>query len=94
MQITIGGSCDQVTGTWKVTEWCEGVDATDNPTTARINGTFTGGSMRGGSLQLNFQSPPSPHNSAGSKGTGSCYLQSNGTLSCSGFGCSGDLKKE
>lgn len=91
MHVTIGGSCNQVTGTWKVTEWCEGVDETYNTTTARINGTFTG-KMEGGSLQLDYQAPPSPNNSKGTKGSGSCYIGSNGTLSCS-FGCRDELKK-
>ncbi len=92
MNVTIGGSCDKATGTWKVTEWCEGVDETYNATTARINGTFKG-RMEGGVLRVDYESPPSPHNNIGSKGTTSCYLSSNGTLSC-GFGCSGELKKQ
>lgn len=94
MHVTIGGSCDNVTGTWKVTEWCEGVDETYNASVARVNGTLSG-KMTNGYLHLDFESPPSPNNSQGTKGTGSCTLQSDGTLSCSGFGCSSDpLKKQ
>ena len=93
VQVTIGGSCDNVTGTWKETEWCEGIDETYNASVARINGTITGGRMSGGTLQVEYQSPPSPHNSKGTKGTGSCYLQSDGTLTCS-FTCEGDMKKQ
>lgn len=92
MHITISGSCNQVSGTWKVTEWCEGVDATYNASVARINGTFKG-RMQNGTLQVSYESPPSPNNSKGTKGTGSIYLQSNGILNCS-FGCrDGDLEK-
>jgi hypothetical protein len=89
MHVTLGGSCDNVTGTWKVTEWCEGVDATYNASVARVNGTLTG-KMVNGYLQLSFESPPSPNNSVGTKGTGSCTLRDDGTLSCSGFGCNSD----
>lgn len=94
LHVTIGGSCDKVTGTWKVTEWCEGIDETYNASVARVNGTFSG-KMENGYLQLNYESPPSPNNSKGTKGTGSCYLKSDGMLSCSGLGCSSDpLKKQ
>jgi hypothetical protein len=91
MNINIGGSCEQATGTWKVTEWCEGVDETYNATTARVNGTLRG-RMQGGSLQVSFESPPSPNNSKGSRGTGSCSLNGDGTFSCRGFGCDNKFK--
>ncbi len=91
MHVNIGGSCDNVTGTWKVTEWCEGVDATNNPSVARINGTFKG-KMQSGSLQVEWQHPPSPNNNKGAKGVGSISLQSDGTLSVS-WGCGGNLNR-
>lgn len=93
MHVTVGGSCSEATGTWKVTEWCEGVDETYNATVARINGTFKG-KMSGGALQVEYESPPSPNNSKGTKGQGYIYIQTNGTLYCSGFGCIGELKKQ
>jgi hypothetical protein len=96
LHVTIGGSCDKVTGTWKVTEWCEGVEETYNASVARVNGTLSG-KMMNGYLQLSFESPPSPNNSKGTKGTGSCTLKSDGTLSCSSLPCSGssgDFKKQ
>lgn len=92
MNITIGGSCEQASGTWKVTEWCEGVDTTYNSSIARVNGTLTG-RMQGGSLEVNYQSPPSPNNSKGTKGTGSCSLNGDGTFSCS-FSCENKFKTQ
>ena len=90
LHVTIGGSCEQATGTFKYAEWCEGVDATYNTTTARTTGTFTG--RGGGSLQVAWDAPASPSSGA-RKGTASCSLNSDGTLSCSGFVCSGDAMK-
>lgn len=92
MNITIGGSCEQVTGTYKVTEWCEGVDETGNPNTPRVTGTFKG-RMNGGSLSVTYEQPASP-NSPARKGSGSCSLSSDGTFSCSGFGCPSEFKRQ
>ena len=92
MHVTISGSCDNVTGTWKVTEWCEGVDETYNASVARVNGTLKG-KMQNGYLQLDVDAPPSPNNKSGTKVKGSCSVKSDGTLNCS-FGCPGDLKKQ
>jgi len=92
MHVTLGGSCSNVTGTWKVTEWCEGVDETYNSSVARVQGTITG-KMENGSLQLKIKAPPSPNNAKGTDVTGSCYLRSDGSLSCT-FGCPGELKRQ
>ena len=92
MHVTIDGSCDNVSGTYKVTEWCEGVDETYNASVARVNGTFSG-KMQNGYLQVTFVSPPSPNNSKGATGPGTCSIKTDGSLSCS-FGCTGDLKKQ
>src|SRR5437588_478938 len=43
-------------------------------------------------LDLEYKSDPSPHNSTGSKGSGSLSLKSDGTLSMD-WGCRGDAKK-
>jgi hypothetical protein len=59
MHITIGGSCEEATGTFKYTEFCEGVDETSNSSLARTLGTFTG-RMSGGSLQVAWEAPASP----------------------------------
>jgi hypothetical protein len=56
----------------------------------QANGTFNG-RMKGGSLEVNYQSPPSPHNSAGTKGTGECSQNGDGT---SGFGCENKFKTQ
>src|SRR5437867_5232960 len=93
MNITISGSCEQASGTWRVTEWCEGVDTTDNEAVARVDGTFTG-RMQGTTLSLNYKSPPSPHNSAGTKGYGHCSPDGDGAFSCGGFGCDNKFKKQ
>ena len=85
MHITIGGSCEKATGTFKYTEWCEGVDETSNSSLARVQGTFTG-RMSGGSLQVAWEAPASP-SSGPRKSTGSCSANSDGTFSCSGFPC-------
>lgn len=87
LHITISGSCDNVTGTWKVTEYCEGVDETYNAGVPRVSGTLKG-KMNNGTLQLSFESPPRPGHPNGTKGTGYCTLKSDGTISCSGFPCS------
>jgi hypothetical protein len=92
MHVTISGSCDNVSGTWKVTEWCEGVEETYNASVARVNGTLKG-KMQNGYLQLDVEAPPSPNNSKGTKLKGTCSIKPDGTLSCS-FGCPGDLKKQ
>jgi hypothetical protein len=50
MHITIGGSCEEATGTFKYAEWCEGVDETSNSSLARTLGSFNG-RMSGGSYR-------------------------------------------
>jgi hypothetical protein len=89
MNVTIGGSCNNVSGTFLVTEWCAGVDDPGNQA-PKVQGTFTG-RMEGGSLQLNWEQPP--HKNHPTKGTGSCSLYGD-ELSCSGFGCAGELKRQ
>jgi soluble cytochrome b562 len=92
MNISIGGSCEQATGTYRVTEYCEGVDETYNSTTPRVNGRFTG-RMEGGSLRVTYDQPASPH-SAPQNGSGYCSLNGDGTFSCGGFGCENNFKKQ
>jgi hypothetical protein len=93
IHLTIGGSCEKATGTFKVTEWCEGVDETYNASVARVKGSWSG-RIEGGSLQISFKSDPSPHNSTGSTGGGSCSVKADGTLSCRSVPCgSADFKK-
>jgi hypothetical protein len=91
MHITISGSCEETSGTWKVTEWCEGVDEKYNASVARVPGTLKG-RMEGRSLMVEYESKPSPNNSAGTKGTGSCSLNGDGSFSCRGFGCENKFK--
>jgi hypothetical protein len=92
MHITIGGSCEQATGTFKYTEWCEGVDETGNSSLKRVTGNFKG-RIAGGSLEVTWDAPASPSSGA-RKGTGSCSPNSNGTFSCSGFPCGGQFKTQ
>ena len=81
-KITISGSCEQSTGT---TQWAEYCGDPDTSSDAKYQSTFTG-RMEGGSLQVNWDLPAQgPHKAF--QGTGSCQLNSDGTLSCSGFRC-------
>jgi hypothetical protein len=81
-KITVGGSCEQATGT---TDWAEYCGDPDNTSNAKYRGTFTG-RMEGGSLQVNWDLPAQGIHQA-FQGTASCELKSDGTLSCSGFRC-------
>ena len=81
-KITISGSCEQASGT---TDWAEYCGDPDNTSYAKYRGTFTG-RMEGGSLQVNWDLPAQSIHQA-FKGTASCELKSDGTLSCSGFRC-------
>ena len=94
--INIGGSCDNVTGTWKAVEYCEGVEETYNSALPRITGPIKG-KMNNGTLELSFESPPRPGHPNGTNGTAYCTIKSDGTISCSGFPCSSSstaLKKQ
>ena len=93
MDITIGGSCENVNGTYKYASYCESVDATDNRSTERINGTLAG-RMQGSSLQVNWHQLP--HGSGkfpAVDGAGSCQINGKGELDCGGFVCSTDGSK-
>jgi hypothetical protein len=81
-KITISGSCEQASGT---TDWAEYCGDPDSTSYAKYRGTFTG-RMEGGSLQVNWDLPAQSIHQA-FKGTASCELKSDGTLSCSGFRC-------
>ncbi len=87
LHITISGACDNVTGTWKAVEYCEGVDETYNAGLPRITGPIKG-KMNNGTLELSFESPPRPGHPNGTNGTSYCTIKSDGTISCSGFPCS------
>ncbi len=91
MLLTISGSCENVSGNFTVIEWCDGLNWESTKDVPRIIGTIKG-SMHGKYLRVHYKSPPSPHNSKGTEGDGSCYLQPDGSLTCD-FGCSGDLKR-
>ncbi|HEX6188075.1 MAG TPA: hypothetical protein VFZ40_08335 [Pyrinomonadaceae bacterium] len=93
MNVTIGGSCEQSTGTYKVAEWCEGVDETGNPNTPRVTGTLKG-RMIGRSLSVTYEQPASPNGHPARKGSGSCSSNSDRTFSCSGFGCQNEFKRQ
>jgi hypothetical protein len=83
--VTISGSCEQVSGTYVVAEYCESPEATYNKTLPRYRGTFTGRTV-GASIQVDWMLPGgSVH--PDTKGTAACRLDPDGTLSCSGFGC-------
>ena len=92
MNITIGGSCEQATGTYEIAEWCEGVNET-NPPRPKVTGTFKG-RMNGSSLSVTYEQPVSPNGHPARKGSGSCSLGSDGTFSCSGFGCGNEFKRQ
>lgn len=90
VHVTIAGSCEQATGTYRVADWCDPVDAAWVPENAKVTGTFTG-RMEGGSLQVTYQQPPSKAVPNGRKDVGSCSLSSGGTRKCS-FACNEYLK--
>ena len=92
MNITIGGSCEQVTGTYQVAEWCAGVNE-EGSGKISVTGTFKG-SMNGGSLSVTYEQPVSPNKHPARKGSGSCSLGGDGTFSCSGFGCENKFKRQ
>jgi hypothetical protein len=83
-KISIGGSCEKASGTFEWAEYCESPDRTDNKTLARYKGTFTG-RMEGGSLQFSFELPGGALHKD-QKGTSSCSVGQDGSLSCS-LGC-------
>jgi hypothetical protein len=90
--VTISGSCEQPTGKMTWAEYCSSVSDPNNGN-RKYPGNFTTGRMEGGSLAIGFFLPgQGVHKDQ--NGTASCYLNSDGTLSCRGFGCGGDLKKE
>lgn len=94
MSISIGGSCEQTTGTYQVAEWCGDVNGPDR--SEIYSGAFTG-RMEGGGISVAWtQDAGKRHpNLTGQAG---CSLNGDGTLSCRGFGppsCGpGDAKKQ
>jgi hypothetical protein len=91
-KITISGSCEQASGSMSWAEYCEDPNSTFNASLPRYKGTFKG-RMEGASLQVNWDLPGgSVH--PDQKGRASCSMNSDGTLSCSGFGCGVGGKKQ
>jgi hypothetical protein len=82
---TIGGACEQASGTISFREYCERPDAAYNKTLKSYDVKFTG-RMEGGSLQLDWVNPQQtdPNHKTG---TGSCHVGSGGRLECSGVPC-------
>jgi RHS repeat-associated protein len=91
LTVTISGSCEKATGKMTWAEYCSSVSDPKN-TNRKYSGNFTSGHMQGGTLSIGFflggQGVHKDQN-----GRASCSLKSDGTLSCSGFGCGGDLKR-
>ena len=84
-KIEIGGSCDNVTGTEYYTDYCENPEATHNKNLARHQTPFKG-SVRGTFLRVTWSNGPR-------KGSGDCYIGSDGVLRCSGLPCRVSGKK-
>lgn len=82
-KITIGGSCEQASGTEIHTDYCENPDAIYNQTLKRYQVSFTG-RMGGSFLMVQWKNPSDPRRLEGSA---SCYIGADGILSCSGFPC-------
>lgn len=80
-KMVIGGSCESASGTSFFAEYCENPDATYNASLPRYQANFTG-RMNGDYLQFEWTRPNRPD-----KGTGSCRVSGDGTLSCSGVPC-------
>jgi len=95
MLLTISGSCEDAKGTFRVAEWCEGVEEKGNPQTERTNGSFKG-RMQGSTLSVSSWAQDAtknhPTNNTGT--SGSCTIDSEGNVSCSGFGCGTDPMKK
>jgi hypothetical protein len=89
--ITISGSCEQAAGSEKYAEYCERPDATYNTTLKRYEVTFTG-RMEGESLQVEWT--PDSTDTRSKAGTGACRINLDGTLSCTGFPCGINAKKQ
>jgi hypothetical protein len=89
--VTISGSCEEATGTEKYAEYCERPDATYNTTLKRYEVTFTG-RMEGESLVIMWT--PDPTDTRSSPGSGTCRINSEGILGCSGIPCGINAKKQ
>ena len=82
MLLSIQGSCDKVTGTYTIIEWCDGLDweSSKNGLNTRVVGTFSG-TMSGVSLNVHYITPAFRKHNA-DEGDGSCQIQSDGSLKC------------
>lgn len=94
MSISVGGSCEQTTGTYQVAEWCGDANGPDK--SELYSGSFTG-RMEGGGISVAWtQDAGKRHPKL--TGQASCSLNGDGTLNCRGFGppsCGpGDAKKQ
>jgi RHS repeat-associated protein len=90
-KISITGSCEKATGTFEWAEYCEDPDRKDNASLPRYRGKFTG-RMMGGSLQIDWELPGGGVHED-QKGSSSCEVRSDGTLSCN-LGCNLRAKKQ
>jgi hypothetical protein len=82
--IVIKGSCEQVSGE---THWAEYCESPVNSTYPVYDGTFTGRASTS-SVQLDWEQLPQGVHNRKYANSGSCELKEDGTLSCSGAGCS------